>query len=278
MRTNPGHLSCIRVRDRRGVSRTGDERRGLGLVFLVFADGTGLRHGPGPPGPVRPEHLRVSPGGLPFFFFSTHDREEPYCTWMPCRGHVAEPLLRLRDVGEWRAWLAAHHRESTGAVLLVSKKAVSHGVHYEEALEEALCFGWIDGRLHAHDPERFALRFSRRRPDSIWSESNRDRATRLVKEERMQPAGLAAIEAGKRSGAWQSAYRVSREPALPRDLRDALRSDPKAWAHYQAWGTTYRTACIHWVTDAKKEVTRTKRIRRVVERAAEDRRPGIDGW
>ncbi len=206
------------------------------------------------------------------------DREEASCRGAPSRDPVAEPVLRLHDRDEWRAWLAAHHRASTGAVLLVSKKAVPSGVHYEEALEEALCFGWIDGRLHAHDPGHFALRFSPRRPDSIWSESNRDRATRLVGQGRMRPAGLAAIEAGKRSGAWQSAYRVSREPALPRDLRDALRADPGAWAHYRAWGTTYRTACIHWVTDAKKEATRTKRILRVVERAAEDRRPGIDGW
>lgn len=191
---------------------------------------------------------------------------------------MTEPILRFRNVSRWRAWLEAHHGTATGAVLLVSKKSVPRGVHYEEALEEALCFGWIDGRLHAHDPEHFALRFSPRRPDSIWSASNRDRATRLVKDGRIQPAGLAAIEAGKRTGAWQSAYRLSQEPALPRDLRDALRAEPAAWAHFRAWATTYRTACIRWVADAKREATRTKRIQRVVERAAEDRRPGIDGW
>ncbi len=191
---------------------------------------------------------------------------------------VSEPTLRLRGVLAWRRWLEANHAGATGAVLLISKKAVPDGLHYEEALEEALCFGWIDGRLHAHDPEHFALRFSPRRPESIWSGSNRDRATRLVKAGRMRPAGLAAIEAGKKTGAWQSAYRLSAEPALPNDLRDALRADPAAWAHFRAWGSTYRRASIHWVTDAKSEATRTRRIARVVQRAAEDRRPGIDGW
>lgn len=191
---------------------------------------------------------------------------------------MAEPVLRLRGVGDWRAWLAVHHRTSTGAVLLVSKKSVPRGVHYEEALEEALCFGWIDGRLHAHDEGHFALRFSPRRPDSIWSASNRDRATRLLKEGRMQPAGRAAIEAGKRAGAWQSAYRLSQEPALPRDLREALRADPVAWAHFRAWATTYRTACIRWVTSARTEATRKRHIGRVVLRARQNRRPGIEGF
>lgn len=191
---------------------------------------------------------------------------------------MAEPVLRLRDAGEWRRWLESHHATASGAVLLIAKKAVPRGLHYPEALEEALCFGWVDGKLHAHDAERFALRFSPRRPDSTWSESNRDRATRLGKEGRMQDAGLAAIEAGKRSGAWQSAVRVSRVPALPRDLRERLHANPTAWAHFRAWGSSYRSACIRWVTEAKREPTRKLRIARVVRRAREDRRPGIEGF
>ncbi len=191
---------------------------------------------------------------------------------------VGEPTLRLRSVLEWRRWLGTHHAGASGAVLLIAKKAVPDGLHYEEALEEALCFGWIDGKLHAHDADHFALRFSPRRPEGIWSASNRDRATRLVKEGRMQPPGLAAIEAGKRSGTWQSAYRLSREPSLPQDLRAALRADPAAWEHFKAWGSTYRIACIHWVTAAKKETTRKRHIARVVARARHDRRPGIEGF
>ncbi len=240
-------------------------RRGIGVVFLPF-------HSANPAvGAANRGGMSTNPG--------LHGR--PQRRFLPPQSFllsVPEPLLRLADVAEWRRWLAAHHRTSTAAVLMISKKAVPRGVHYEEALEEALCFGWIDGRLHAHDPEHFAVRFSPRRPDSIWSESNRDRVTRLLEQGRMNPAGLAAVEAGKRSGAWQSAYRVSREPAMPRDLREALRADPEAWSHFRAWGTTYRSACIRWVTSAKQETTRKRHIARVVVRARQDRRPGIEGF
>jgi uncharacterized protein YdeI (YjbR/CyaY-like superfamily) len=191
---------------------------------------------------------------------------------------MTEPLLQLRGVREWRRWLETHHATEAGAVLLISKKAVTKGVHYLEALEEALCFGWIDGKLRAHDAEHFALRFSPRRADSVWSESNRDRATRLLRDGQMTAAGQASIEEGKKSGAWQAAYRVSRTPPLPRDLRAALEANPAAWSHFQAWAATYRGACIRYVTGAKREATRKEHIRRVVRRAAENKRPGIEGF
>lgn len=196
----------------------------------------------------------------------------------PSRVPVPEPFLRFRDARAWRAWLEAHHATQTGAVVLLSKKSVPQGLHYLEALEESLCYGWIDGTGHAFDETRFALRFSPRRPKSVWSASNRDRVTRLIREGRMRPAGLAAVRAGKESGAWQSAYRLSREPAMPRDLRMALHADPAAGSHFKRWASTYRSACIRWVTGAKTEPTRKRRIRHVVLRARQDRRPGIDGW
>ncbi len=185
---------------------------------------------------------------------------------------------RFEDVRAWRAWLEAHHDRDNEAVLVLSKKAIPEGLHYLEALDEALCFGWIDGKLRAHDATTFLQRFSPRRADSVWSKSNRERVERLVREGRMTLAGLATIEAAKRSGAWQSAYRVSRVPRLPADLRDALRANVAASAHFRAWALTYRSACIRFVADAKRDATRQARIRRVVKRAAEDRRPGIEGF
>jgi len=145
-------------------------------------------------------------------------------------------------------------------------------------LEEALCFGWIDGKLRAYDASSFLQRFTPRRAESIWSESNRARVERLIREGRMSPAGLVRVDDAKRSGAWQSAVRPARVPRLPRDLQQALRADPEAWDHFRAWGASYRSACIRWVLDAKQEATRTKRIRRVVRRAREDQRPGIEGF
>ena len=189
-----------------------------------------------------------------------------------------ERHLRFRDRAEWRRWLEEHHATETGVWLLLSKKAVAGGLHHMEALEEALCFGWIDGRLRSRDARTFALRFSPRKPDSVWSESNRERATRLVREGRMRPPGLARIRDGKKSGAWQSAIRPGRVPRMPRDLRYALQADTKAWANFRAWAASYRTSCIYWVTTAKKEETRMRRVRRVVERARENKRPGIEGF
>jgi len=94
----------------------------------------------------------------------------------------------------------------------------------------------------------------------------------------MRPAGLARIEEAKRGGARASAARPSRVPRMPTDLRHALRADPRAWAHFRAWGNSFQAACIRWVLDAKKEETRVRRIRRIVQRADQDKRPGIEGF
>ncbi len=191
---------------------------------------------------------------------------------------MTERVLWFKDVSEWQRWLGAHHATESGAVLRIAKKAVPRGLHYQEALEAALCYGWIDGRLRAYDPSTFLLRFTPRRSDSVWSKSNRERAERLIREGRMARAGLASIQAAKRSGAWAAAYRAADVPRMPSDLREALRTNPMAWSHFEAWAATYRSACIRYVTDAKRDATRREHIRRVVQRAAEDKRPGIEGF
>lgn len=186
--------------------------------------------------------------------------------------------IRFRGRDEWKAWLEEHHATESEATLILSKKAVSGGLHYADALDEALCFGWIDGRLHARNAASFLLRFSPRRSGSVWSESNRERVERLIREGRMTSAGLERVEEARRSGRWQSANCVSRVPPMPRDLRDALRARPSAWSHFRAWAATHRSACIRYVTDVKRESTRKERIGRVVKRAAADQRPGIEGF
>ncbi len=186
--------------------------------------------------------------------------------------------LRFDDVRAWRAWLAANHAKATEAFVVLSKKAVPRGLHYLEALEEALCWGWIDGKLHAHDAETFTQRFTPRRADSIWSEANRNRMGRLIREGRARPPGLATVRKAKASGAWDRAIRPSAKPRMPADLRVALHAEPTASDHFRGWGDSYQSACIHWVLDAKRDETRKRRIRRVVQRAAENRRPGIEGF
>ncbi len=189
----------------------------------------------------------------------------------------AEPL-QFKDRSEWRRWLEAHHATATEAPLFISKKSTSEGIHYLEALEEALCFGWIDGRLHSHDARRFVLRFSPRKADSVWSKANRERVQRLTRDGRMTPAGLATIREAKASGAWEEAKRSNEVPRMPQDLREALKADPVAWSHFRAWGDSYRGMAIGWVVTARKDATRRRRIARVVEKASRNERPGITGW
>ncbi len=192
---------------------------------------------------------------------------------MPRRPKVSEPL-RFRTAAEWRAWLDEHHDTASEAVLFIAKKAVLSGLHYEEALEEALCYGWIDSKGRAHDAARFTLRFSPRKPDGIWSLSNRKRVYRLLRAGKMRPAGLAQVRIAKATGAWKRALHSGEKPPLPSDLRNALRAVPAAWSHFRALTDAYQGTYIQWVLDAKKEETREKRIRLVVERSAKNLRPG----
>ncbi len=186
---------------------------------------------------------------------------------------AGEPLT-FRSPAEWRAWLERHHANAAEAVLLISKKSTPGGVHYEEALEEALCFGWIDSKGRAHDAERFKLRFSPRKPDGIWSLSNRKRVNRLLRAGRMRPAGLAQVRLAKASGAWERALHSDDKPRMPPDLRAALGAAPKARAHFRALTDAYQGTYIQWVLDARKPETRTRRVRLVVERCAKGLRPG----
>jgi uncharacterized protein YdeI (YjbR/CyaY-like superfamily) len=185
--------------------------------------------------------------------------------------------LRFRAPKEWRRWLETNHATEREAQLVIAKKATAGGAHYLEALEEALCFGWIDGRIHAHDAGSFLLRFSPRRADSFWSEANRDRVRRLIRDGKMTPAGLSKVDEAKRNGAWALAMRARGKPRMPADLGAALQGVPEAWSHFRTWGNSFQANYIHWVLDAKRPETRKRRIQRVVERARQNKRPGIEG-
>lgn len=191
---------------------------------------------------------------------------------------VADRLLRFRNRQGWRTWLAENHDRAPLAWILIAKKAAKGGLHYEEAVEEAICFGWIDGRVRSRDRETFAIRFSRRRTGSAWSEANQARVARLVRDGQMTAPGLRAVAAAKADGTWARPLRPSRKPKMPRDLAAALRADAVAAANFRSWGNSYQAACMRWVLDARTDETRARRVRRVGERAAQDRRPGIDGF
>jgi len=185
--------------------------------------------------------------------------------------------LDFRSAAQWRRWLAKNHARSAGEWVYMYKRGAKRtGLRYPEALDEALCFGWIDGQIHAVDRDRFRQRWTPRRPGSVWSQRNKASVERLTAEGRMVEPGLAQVRAAQRNGRWQAAYTARTAPELPADLRRALVAVPAAWRNFNEFAPSYRTMYIAWVADAKRDVTRERRIEAVVRRARENRRPGID--
>lgn len=155
-------------------------------------------------------------------------------------------------------------------------RSPNEGLGYEEAVDEATCFGWIDGKMRRLNDHEFVQRFSPRRQRSIWSRINRDRAERLIEDGRMTGAGLRAVMEAKRNGRWEKAYTFREAPDTPGDLLEALRESPEAYRSFMDFPNSARFMYIHYINDAKRAETRARRIRRVVERAEQDKRPGID--
>jgi len=184
---------------------------------------------------------------------------------------------RFLDPGEWRRWLEVNHSQDAAIWVVIQKvKSPNPGIKYDEALDEALCFGWIDGKMRRLDEYEFIQWFSPRRRNSLWSRRNRDKVEMLNGEGRMTGAGLAEVEKAKMNGRWEAAYSLKDTPTMPDDLLEALKSNKVAHDNFSAFPNSARFMYIHWINDAKRDSTRARRINRVVERAAENRKPGID--
>lgn len=184
--------------------------------------------------------------------------------------------LYFTERESWRAWLMANHSTAREIWLLFYKKHTKKPcLPYEEAVEEALCFGWIDGRLQRLDEERHIQRYSPRRPDSIWSDNNKERVRRMLEAGRMTEAGLALVEAGKTSGRWYESTATPKRFRTPSDLVRALKDDQEAYGNFKKFSPSTRHHYIYWVKSSKKPETRMRRIRQVVERARQNKRPGV---
>jgi uncharacterized protein YdeI (YjbR/CyaY-like superfamily) len=170
-----------------------------------------------------------------------------------------EAPLFFPSAARWRSWLRRNEARPIGAWVLIAKKGTRPGIPYADALEEALCWGWIDGRLHRHDERYFALWFSPRRPRSIWSLSNRRAAERLAAEGRMQPAGLARIKDAKANGRWQAAYSSGAVPRVSPEIRRCL-ENAGALPAFRSLSASRRLQLLHWIAQAKREQTRARRI------------------
>jgi uncharacterized protein YdeI (YjbR/CyaY-like superfamily) len=189
------------------------------------------------------------------------------------RNAVRTPPAALKQVypknrAAWRRWLATNHARSPGIWLVFDRKTSrADRLAYAHAVEEALCFGWIDSIVRAMDETRYQQLFTPRKPKSTWSRVNKERIDRLVAQELMAEAGLAAIERARSNGSWSSLDAVE-AMVMPDDLAAALARKPKAAANFAAFSPSARKGYLHWVSQAVRAETRAGRIAEVVRRAA----------
>jgi uncharacterized protein YdeI (YjbR/CyaY-like superfamily) len=181
---------------------------------------------------------------------------------------VCQSWLICRDRKEWRTWLMVNH-DIASEVWLQIRKAASRepGINLNEAVEEAICFGWIDGKMHSLDSDRFLLRMTPRKPGSIWSMINRKRAEALIAEERMTEAGMAPVREARANGRWQAAYSANEKPSIPHDLVAALQADPVAEVNFENWSNSQKLQAVYWLELSKLPETRVNRIKRIVDSA-----------
>ena len=174
---------------------------------------------------------------------------------------VELPELLLPDATVWRAWLQANHASSPGVWLVLHRKGGAiTSLTYEQAVLEALCFGWIDGQAARRDEQSYRQRMTRRTPRSPWSQHNVERVARLEREGRMTPAGRAAVDAAKADGRWAHAYAGPEAMEVPEDLGAALAASPAARAAFDSLSSTNRYAILYRTHTAKRAETRARRI------------------
>lgn len=178
--------------------------------------------------------------------------------------------LVVRDALGWRRWLEAHHGASDGVWLVLARKGTTRptSLTYDEALMDALCFGWIDGQTRTRDDTTYRRRFTPRRSTSTWSRRNVGLVEQLRAEGRMRPAGEAEVERAMADGRWQSAYAGAASRDVPDDLAAAIAADPRAQAMFDVLTSTNRYAIVFRTTQAKTPATRTRRIAGFVEMLA----------
>jgi uncharacterized protein YdeI (YjbR/CyaY-like superfamily) len=175
------------------------------------------------------------------------------------------PVILFACQEDWERWLAAQHATAKGLWLKIAKKGSGiDSVTYEEALQSALCYGWIDGQKGSFDEQYWLQRFTPRGPRSKWSKINRDGATELLAEGRMQPAGLEQVLKAQQDGRWDAAYEGQRATTVPDDLQRELDENPEAKAFFATLDGTNRYAILYRLQDAKKPETRARRLAKYI--------------
>ncbi len=176
------------------------------------------------------------------------------------------PVLGFPTKNAWEQWLRSNNGSSAGIWMRIGKGENNQlSVKYQEALDIALCYGWIDGQKQAYDETAWLQKFTPRQPQSIWSKRNRERTELLIRQGRMRKPGLAAIETAKRNGRWMSAYESQSNAPIPVELRKALDRNPKARKFFESLDSANRYSIIFRLRTATKEETRQRRLETFME-------------
>lgn len=182
----------------------------------------------------------------------------------------------MRGRRDWRVWLERNHDVVTEVWLVFYKKHTGKAcISYDAAVEEALCFGWVDSIIKRIDEGKFVRKFTPRKAGSRWSESNKERAKRMMREGRMTESGLAQIREAKKSGQWFAKALPKRELEVPQFVKDALAANPIARRNFDNLAKSYRRHYIGWVVSAKREETRKRRLVEVIGRLEKNEKLGM---
>jgi uncharacterized protein YdeI (YjbR/CyaY-like superfamily) len=183
------------------------------------------------------------------------------------------PVMTFESIDAWDAWLAAHHAGSPGLWLKIAKKgSAGTTISYSDALDVALCHGWIDGQKGRHDDDYWLQRFTPRKPGSNWSKINTERAAALIASGRMRPAGLREVERAQADGRWEQAYESQSRVTVPDDLARALAANQRARAFFATLDSANRYAILYRIRTAKRPETRAKRIETFVAMLSEHKK------
>ncbi len=182
-------------------------------------------------------------------------------------------IISCESAEAFETWLTDHHATSPGIWLKLRRKGAGIvALDYAQALDVALCYGWIDGQKGTFDDRHWLQRFTPRRPNSRWSKVNRDKVAALTEQGRMRPAGLAEVERARTDGRWEAAYDGSRTSSVPDDLAAALAANPAAAAFFETLDRQNRFAILYRVQDVKKPETRARRVEKYVAMLAEGKK------
>ena len=186
--------------------------------------------------------------------------------------------IYAKDRKEWRKWLEKNYKKATEIYLVYYKKGTGKdSVSYDDSVEEALCFGWIDGIRKSVDEEQYTIRFTERKSGSIWSQINVKKVEKMIAEGKMLPEGLEKIEHAKQNGQWHKAYSMKGETELPEDFEKALKKNKKARAYFNTLSPSNRFTYIYQINAVKKPEARAARIQKVVELLENNIKPYVNG-